>query len=104
MGNILRRRMELLSERFASTGSKTFAGGTYTSVYVTVDHSTCIIWEGHLVALSVIVETMGTVSFKLPLSSLVPYYVFQRSFINVFIFGINNSLSLEYFGQAIENF
>ena len=62
MVNIPRRRMDLFRERFVFTGAETFADGVYTSMFVTVEHFTCIIWEGHQAAPSVIVETMGTVS------------------------------------------
>lgn len=63
MVSIPRRRMDLFRERSAFTGAETFADGVFTSMYVIVEHFTCIIWEGHQAVPSVIVETVGTVSF-----------------------------------------
>ena len=62
MASIPRRRMDLFHDRFAFTGAETFADGVFISMFVTVEHFTCIIWEGHQAVPSVIVETMGTVS------------------------------------------
>lgn len=62
MGNILAKLMELSREGFALTGAAKFADGAFMSVSVTVVHSTCTIWEEHLVVPSVTVETRGIVS------------------------------------------
>lgn len=62
--------MDLFRERFAFTGAEKFADGVFTSMFVTVEHFTCIIWEGPQAVPSVIVETMGTVSFPYRICSL----------------------------------
>lgn len=62
--NILTNKMELLSERFASTGATVFATGVYTSMSATVEHSTCISCPKLLAVGSVTVETRDIVSFK----------------------------------------
>jgi len=65
MGNILAKLMELSREGFALTGAAKFADGAFMSVSVTVVHSTCTIWEEHLVVPSVTVETRGIMYAKL---------------------------------------
>ena len=64
MVSIPQRRMDLFRERSAFTGPETFADGVFLSTFVTVEHFTCIIWEGHQAVPSAIVETVGTVSFQ----------------------------------------
>jgi len=58
--------MDLFRERSAFTGAETFADGVFTSMFVIVEHFTCIIWEGHQAVRSVIAETAGTMCAGLP--------------------------------------
>ena len=71
MVSIPRRRMDLFHDRFAFTGAEMFADGVFTSMFATVVHSTCIIWEGRQAVPSVIVETMGIVSFLIVQSNCI---------------------------------